>query len=338
MNAIKTIHIVLSAILVLSASRVALAEEHHEQPQGQGSFSFALIGDTPYHVAPGEPYPALDNVINEINADHHIKWVMHAGDIKNGSTPCSDAMYLDRLARYNHFDKPVVLTPGDNEWTDCHRVKAGEYQPLERLARLREIFFAEPGRTIGAEPMRVQSQAFVPGFEEFPENVMWREQNIMFATLHVVGSENGLLAFDPASSAVRTAADDAEVARRIDAALHWLDTAFAQAREHNSPGIFLMIHADPRLERAEENRNGFVEFLAALEQHVQAFGKPVVLAHGDSHYFRIDKPALVKKNFLPNLTRVETFGPSQVHWVKISVDPKSRDVFVIRPQIVAANR
>ena len=43
----------------------------------------------------------------------------------------------------------VVLTPGDNEWTDCHRVAAGEYQPLERLAKLREVFYPVPGMTIG---------------------------------------------------------------------------------------------------------------------------------------------------------------------------------------------
>ena len=47
---------------------------------------------------------------------------------------------------------------------------------------------------------------------------------------------------------------------------------------------------------------------------------------------------------LENFTRVETFGDNaanglnDVHWVKVLVDPSSRDVFAFQPQIVPANR
>ena len=47
--------------------------------------------------------------------------------------------------------------------------------------------------------------------------------------------------------------------------------------------------------------------------------------HGDSHYFRIDKPLLdAQGRRLENFTRVETFGDNQangnndVHWVKVA--------------------
>jgi hypothetical protein len=235
----------------------------------------------------------------------------------------------------SQFQKPVILTLGDNEWTDCHAVSKGQYEPLERLARLREIFFPDPGRTtIGGISMEVETQADVPGFEEFPENVLWQYQEVVFATIHLVGSRNGLAPFDPNSSVVRTPANDEEVVRRSNAATEWLNVLFSRANEQSSPGVFVMIHANPGLERGSVNRTGYLEFLAALENHVLAFEKPVVLAHGDSHYMRVDKPALVNASFLPNFTRVETFGSARVHWLNVDVDPKSETVFTIQQQIV----
>ena len=39
----------------------------------------------------------------------------------------------------------MIYVPGDNEWTDCHRANNGGYDPLERLAFLRAMFY--PGRS-----------------------------------------------------------------------------------------------------------------------------------------------------------------------------------------------
>ena len=331
-----TVVAALAVAVVVSGDARADREDH--DARGFGAFEFALIGDVPYDGGvPGAPYPPLDRVIDEVNADRGIRWVLHAGDIKSGSTRCSDELFLDRLARYNRFRRPFVLTPGDNEWTDCHRVNNGEYQPLERLAKLREVFFPEPGRTIGARRMAVDTQARRPGFEEFPENVLWSAHRVLFATVHIVGSQNGLAPFDPASRAVRTPADDAEVARRTAAALAWMDETFTRARTSGSPGVFLMMQANPGLEFQGGDRRGFETFLAALEAHVVAYGKPVVLAHGDSHYFRVDKPRLATRPFLPNFTRVETFGAGNVHWLRVTVDPRSPQVFRIEQEIVDGN-
>lgn len=329
---------VLIGTLMFAGSQAVMADAEHHQAKGKGAFSFALIGDTPYKVAPGQDYPPFDNLVKAINEDEKVKWVMHAGDIKSGSTFCSDALFEDRLQRYNQFDKPFILTPGDNGWTDCHRVKAGEYQPLERLAKFREIFYSQPGYTLGGERMEVETQATVSGFEEFPENMRWTEQGVVFASLHVVGSQNGLRAFDPASSAVRTDADDDEVARRNRAVLAWMDETFAVAMKEGAPGVLLMMQANPGLERKPGNHDGFEEILTALEAHVKAYGKPVVLAHGDSHYFREDKPTLISGEYLPNFTRVETFGSSKVHWIKVMVDPRSENVFNVEQKIIEANR
>jgi len=64
------------------------------------------------------------------------------------------------------------------------------------------------------------------------------------------------------------------------------------------------------------------------------FAKPVVLAHGDSHYFRIDKPLLDRNgNRIEWFTRLETPGDNQqsgsndVEWVKATVSDENPEVF-----------
>jgi len=99
-----------------------------------------------------------------------VRAVLHAGDIKNGSSLCSDERFLALRTLYDTFKDPFVYTPGDNEWTDCHRAAAGGYLPTERLAKVRELFFPTPGTTtIGGRALRVASQP------ELVENSLWRE-------------------------------------------------------------------------------------------------------------------------------------------------------------------
>jgi hypothetical protein len=211
---------------------------------------------------------------------------------------------------------------------------------LERLAKLREIFYPVPDQTLGQRPMRVETQADDPLHSEFVENVRWTLRQVVFATLHVVGSNNGLAPFDPNASVVRTPADDAEVARRVAAAVAWIEDTYAQAVAEKARGVLFLFQANPGFELPPEDaqRNGFNEVIAALVEGAQAFGKPVILAHGDSHYFRVDKPLREGSAAIANLTRVETFGDADYHWLRIEVDPRSSEVFTIHQEIVAANR
>ena len=89
----------------------------------------------------------------------------------------------------------------------------------------------------------------------------------------------------------------------------------------------------------DPNRTGFNEFLAALEAETLAFGKPVVLVHGDSHSFQINKPLFGSKSKrrIENFTRVETFGSPDVHWLRASVNFKDPNVFIFQQEIVEEN-
>ena len=93
--------------------------------------------------------------------------------------------------------------------------------------------------------------------------------------------------------------------------------------------------------------DGYFDFLVALREEVIAFQRPVAYVHGDSHYFRVDRPFLnVNGVRLENFMRVETFGDNasnvtltnDVQWVQVLVDPKSREVFAYQAQIVPGNR
>ena len=148
----------------------------------------------------------------------------------------------------------------------------------------------------------------------------------------MVGSNNGMAPFNG-----RTEAHDEEVSSRMEASIQWMQDTFKLATQKGSVGLFLMIHANPQF---GENNASFAPFLEALEREVIAYELPVLLAHGDSHYFRIDKPLVHTDTGrrLENFTRVETFGAGDIHWLRVIVDPNDVNVFSIRQEIVTLNR
>jgi hypothetical protein len=164
----------------------------------------------------------------------------------------------------------------------------------------------------------------------------------MFVTLNNQGSNNNL---------GRTPQEDAEYAERNQANLVWLDAAFDMARANDNKGIMVIIQADPGFPLIPDDvartngmkdlgPSGFADFLSDLERQTLSFnGRPVVLAHGDSHYFRIDKPMLAHtdQRMVENFTRVEWFGSADAHWLRVHVDASDPAVFSFYPMIVRAN-
>jgi len=104
-------------------------------------FSFAAFGCMPYarHAGSDEGFRRL---LAEVDR-HQPAFAVHLGDTLGGDEPATDAFYLRRRDDFNRLATALVYTPGDNEWTDTHRPGAGGFDPLERLARLREVYFAE---------------------------------------------------------------------------------------------------------------------------------------------------------------------------------------------------
>lgn len=337
----KKYHFHMSTAVVLMALSVQVVADDWRH----GSASFALIGDVPYGAAVETKF---DNVIANINAAPHVRFVLHTGDVKSGSERCDDSVLKKRFDQLQSFDDAVIVTPGDNDWTDCHRTNNGNYLPTERLAKFREIFYPVAGMTTGEQAFSVRSQAAMAGFESYVENMMWSFKGTIMATVHVVGSNNGLdpwSQIDPADTYATPRADRvAEVQAREAAALAWIDEVFAQAATRKSAGVMIAMQANPNFElpATDIQRQGYNKLLERITRHAVAFGKPVLLAHGDSHYFRVDKPLVgpVKPSgnqLVENVTRVENFGAQNVHWVEVFVSPRDPNVFRIEPRIVKTN-
>jgi hypothetical protein len=294
----------------------------NEQEQG---FSFLAIGDVPYHLP--EDFDRFEKMIEAIKG-HNPAFTIHVGDIKSGSTPCTDA-YFEKIHEYfNAFEQPLIYTPGDNEWTDCHREACGEYDPEERLDKLRSLFFSS-GKSLGASPMDLTFQNEYEGFEKFVENAYWSRGGVTFATLHVVGSNNNLL-LDP------EALND-EFYEREMANLFWLRETFKKAEEKGHKGIVLSLHAGLNY-RSQEDSNGHKSFVNLLESLVPEFEKPVLLVYGDFHRFQVDKPLVdADRRVMTNFTQVQVFGDRDMHAVNIRVNPSNPNLFEVDQFFVEGN-
>lgn len=309
-----------------------------------GAFSFALIGDMPY--GPGELAP-FERVIDALNDDASLRFVLHAGDIKGGGERCDDALLRERHAQLQRIRAPLVYAIGDNEWTDCHRGSNGAYAPLERLAFVRRLFFSDPTRSGGRSPLALESQAVLdPVRPAYVEHAMFMQQGVLFVTLHVVGSRNDLepwTGIDAADSiAVPRADRRAEFDDREAAVLAWIDRAFDEARERRVAGVVLLWQANPGIERpvGDPARAGFESVLGRLKSRALDFGKPVLLAHGDHHELLIDQPFARDAEpppRVPRFTRIQGYGSPRIHWVRVTVDPGSAALFRFEPQRVVGN-
>lgn len=317
---------------------VAAATTACQAPQGppsateQPSFAFALIGDNPY---PDRRVPRFEAMIEDVNAHTDVQWVLHLGDIKSGDEPCSDELLRARYELFQRFDPAFIFTPGDNEWFDCPSPDAGKDHAYERLAFLRRLFYPDPGRTTGGRPFAVDSQSQDAGYDEFVENVMWVRGNVVFATVHLI-------------ALIPPPADLTVAQRRMDAALAWIDKAFRLAERLDSPAVFLATQVDPWL--VSGNRGlvvdvcpacgrpevGIERLYPALEAETVRFGRTVVLAVGDTHVFRVDKPLYSSETgrVIENFTRVEVFGDPDIHWVRVLVEPDRSEVFSFRQELV----
>jgi hypothetical protein len=301
------------------------ATAHGDHPNGHDVFTFAVIGDVPYGDAQIAAFPGW---LRQINDDPDVRTLVHVGDIKNGSTVCSDEYFALIRHDFDTVEDPLVYTPGDNEWTDCHRTNNGAYNPLERLAKVREVFFDRPGRTLGQHPMHVESQAR----QGFPENVLYRQADVTFVAANVTGSNNGLQPWSGLGYTAATPEQQQAVADRTRADIRLLHHAFREARKHRDRGLVVMQQADmfdPTYTPTPNDIGAFTPWVQALVDEAAAFRGPVYLFDGDSHAYNSDKPLATGSSWLTtygvhgtadNLTRITVDGSSNnVDWLKVTV-------------------
>lgn len=312
----------LALLLVgLSVGQCLAAATKPEFPDER--FNFALIGDTPYDAL--QETNLFPNLLADLNRSRSA-FVVHVGDLKAGATPCTDELFERRAREFGASRHPFVFLFGDNEWSDCGKIRTNAFDPGGRLDKLRELF-CRGDLALGQRAMRLTRQSENPSHAKFRENVRWVRGRVVFAGLNVPGADNhnGTPEFGP-----RNAANIA-----------WIQEAFALAKRERLRAVMLLMQANPNFDRPSTNslRVGFNAMLDVMERETVVFGRPVVLVHGDSHYFRIDQPLMGSrsKRRVENFTRVETFGNPDVHWIDVRVDWREPNVFTFRPRYVEKN-
>lgn len=309
----------LSALAILLALSGCASKPPHPE-----AFSFAVLGDAPYNAREELEFDAM---LSAMGAEP-LAFVVHVGDFKGGSSaPCTDEAYAKARSRLDASRHALVLTPGDNDWTDCRRASNGAADPLERLAKLREVFFSD-GWSLGRARMplaRQESCVERKGVDctcpPLPENRLWSRGGVVFATIHAVGS-NDNRGFDAAS--------DAEQRCRAAANREWLERAIRLAEARDRRGLAIFAQANPWV----ASRDGVYDALRAqVAAGAKRLAKPVLFAHGDTHGYRADRPFRDGLGeAVDNALRVEVFGSPVVGWVRIAVDPDDERLFRVEPR------
>lgn len=345
-----------TALLTAGCVSVMSASAHDRDDNDYDAakpLTIAVFGDWPYNQNLLDNAPLLTN---SINADSNVSLVMHLGDIHSGSMACTSADILPPIPssnpgwnqkvyyQFQQFHAPVVYTPGDNEWTDCHKSKEkSSGDPLKELASVRSLFFAKPGHTLGMHEKAVMSQAqhfdaAYPTDTKFVENVMWEDSKVVFVTLNVPGSDNDALPWTGAFS--NPAAQDQEVAERNAADFRWLESAFERAEKQHARAVVIGIQADmwdPEAVASGELGH-YTPLVQKLADLTQRFGRPVLLLNGDSHVYGADHPladpnsttgVVHHTQAVPNLTRITVQGSTNApsEWLRLTIDPRTPQVF-----------
>ncbi len=344
---------------IASGARRASHAKAHAKPHGSDRFrhgperyTVGLFGDMPYGALGRSQYP---NLLADINRSN-VAFSIFDGDLQaGGDGPCNDSLYTTSLANFNTLQHPLIWVPGDNDWTDCWgrygAAQAPYHDPIERLSFERQLF--DPtSQSLGKRTLTLSRESSEGGqYAIYSENVRWVYGPVVYMGLDVQGSNDNYPypETDTESGAVVTRSDAeiqrerAEEVARKAADLHWLDEGFAYAKRIGAKGVLIDWQADPNFNNEQHLSNphdwdAFPDYVNALRSETMGFSGQVVLVHGDSHYFKIDKPInLPSGGVLANFTRVETFGARQTHWVNATIDPSDPNLFEFAPRIVPAN-
>jgi hypothetical protein len=323
--------------------------------------TFAVYGDAPYGTTPSDTaeFDATPAFIDSINAAPDVELVIHVGDIHSGKQYCTEAYDRSIYALWTRFVAPLVYTPGDNEWSDCHKSAEGggtynadtgqidyvrdasgvpvdyaQGNPIANLDLIRSIFFAKPGHTLGGRQL-VLSQATLPDAAhpsdaKYVENVLWEKSQVVFLTVNMPGGSNNDQDVWYGAPA-ETAAQATERTERTGAALRWLELGFKAAKFIRARGVVLVLQADMwDPEKGAAHQAGYEPIVSAIARNTLAFRRPVLMLNGDSHVYLSDNPLAASDALnsmhpgydVPNFHRIVAHGSTvPLEWLRLTIDP-----------------
>jgi hypothetical protein len=338
----------LTSVLAGGKNVAGAADDSNE------SFKVALIGDYNYGTIDGPFWAESTRMVADINKAN-VAFSIHNGDIKGGSTECTDDIVRATKLQFDTFKAPVVYQFGDNEWTDCHRFRTANPttrfgDPIERLDHLRSTFYSVP-QSQGGSTMPLVRQADVdPQFPLYVENVRWQRGPVMFVSINVPGSNNN----SPGGPRqVTKVASNYEWRAREAAVLSWIDQSAAAAIKAKTKVLFISQQANPDFENTGADlptydNDGYLRLIKTYQRLAVTFPGKIYVTHGDSHLgFKTNNPVTdvldvrdslaTKGKVLGSFTRIETFGNPNTHWIQMTVDPKGKELLTFEPMLVPGN-
>ena len=295
--------------LILGSSLILANDSSVSFTATKAPMHFAVISDIPYSDAEYAALEHPDGVIAKAIKALDPPLLIHLGDFKLARAGCTDELFKDRYRQIAQLHPHrTIYTPGDNDWTDCDRLTfnfSTRYDELERLEFLRQIFFNQDELQLSKDIVGlIRQQGFV-------ENVRWQLGDILFATLHLPGTNNGRNQIERSNK--EDAFHAADLRDQYNEA--WLVQLFQTAQSNSSiEAVVIAFHADiyeyendnkPACSKAiRTNCNGYRKILEHIKNLVTQFKKPVLTMHGDSLPYCFNQPY----EDIPNLWRLNAAG------------------------------
>lgn len=317
---------------VPSAAHAAKPARVAPAPAAPQPVRIALVADVPQWPAAEADTAALFDFM----ASQQVSLVVHAGGLKGDTESCADPVLTARQRLFADAALPLVYVPGENDWAECHKPVNGEFDAVERLNRLRELFFPEDA-TLGRRTLPLVRQSEQATFRSYRENVRLTLGNVLVVGMNLPGDNNHY----------RTEGGrNGEFEDRREANRQWLARAFSLAEQRDLDGIVIVGHADPLFGNGWEKRgkptlldafvrrgtrDGYVEIKRQLRELAGKFKGQVLLVHASDSGFSVDKPLRdAAGKTMANVTRVALPVGSPSRWTELTVSPGSRAVFQVR--------
>ncbi|WP_233411521.1 hypothetical protein [Paraburkholderia kururiensis] len=289
-------------------------------------YSFAVVSGA---IRGPADEAATQRLIEAAGLNRNVAFIVYDGNLKGPTEACSDALYERREAVLETARPALIFVPGQYDWVGCSAHDAGDFDPVERLDRLRQTLFADP-TSMGQTRLPLTRESEVSRFRPYRENVRWQVDDTIFIGLNVPGGNNHYLT---------AGGRNGEFEDRTIANAFWLEHAGEYARRHGARAIVIFIQGDPDPERYErpdrfawlrfarhERRDGYLEFKRSLVKLAETFRGPVVVIHEDDGRpaggFQIDQPLRNDKGArVANLTRI-AFAPRNklMQWIEVDAD------------------
>jgi hypothetical protein len=298
----------------------ALAAKDAKDASDDEAHRFAVIG---HSFADGDEARLKQALSDMAGADDKSTAFVVVTGIKGGKEACSDKLYQQRRDLVGDARRPAIVVPAASDWTEC-RNSAGRTNAIERLNRVRELFYGE-AQSLGAHKLPLTRQSMSPRFRSYAENAHWSVGKVLYAALNLPANNNHYLS---------EAGRNSEYEDRMVANRFWLNRLFAIARRDKLEAIVLFAEGDLKalsqptglralLRRAVPvpDSDGFAETRRQVLALAQKFPGKVLLVDS-APLAKGVKPAIEWRGNLGHLS----VGQEEI---EVAVDPANKTLFRI---------